>query len=273
MKDFPHCTIKRTDAERCMAEVDICDTVMKCPCCCYFLDKRNSVVIDDIVDNIEELPEELTIIKIPLLPTPASSYYFSFTGVEHIIFNLFKTTNKKQKEHLERSKTYFKVYYEKDPLFTIPIIMIEVIFLKKLNEKAIDELWKMLKTEIIMFTGSVGDIEHIQVNVIQDLIKALHVPLLIGLDEFEFEGALKKHNFSMEQIKEMNYLHSVSVTKLKMSEIINNNKLTLFDEQREAIQKEKEEKLRNDKDVVEAIEAIFGKRDKEEDEEFDDLPF
>jgi DNA-binding transcriptional MerR regulator len=97
--------------------------------------------------------------------------------------------------------------------------------------------------------------------------------LLIGLDEFEFEGALKKHNFSMEQIKEMNYLHSVSVTKLKMSEIINNNKLTLFDEQREAIQKEKEEKLRNDKDVIEAIDAIFGKRNDEEDEEFDDLPF
>lgn len=272
MKNFPHCTIKRTDAERCMVEVDTCETqVMKCPCCCYFLDKRNTVVIEDIVDNIEELPEELTIIKIPLLPTPASTYYYSFNGVETIIYNLFKTSNKKQKEHLERSKTYFKVYYENDSLFTIPQIMIEVIFLKKLNEKAIDELWNTLKTEIIMFTGSVGDIEHIHVNDIEDLIKALHVPLLIGQDEFEYEGVLKKHNFSMEQIKEMNYLHSVSVTKLKMNEIINNNKLTLFDEQRLAIQKEIEDKIIKDGDVAEIVDAIFGKRKIED--ESDDLPF
>jgi hypothetical protein len=60
-----------------------------------------------------------------------------------------------------------------------------------------------------------------------------------------------------------------------MVDIINNKKLTLFDEQRESIQKEKEEKLRNDKDVIEAIDAIFSKRnvEEEQEEELDDLPF
>ena len=270
MKDFPHCTIKRTDAERCMAEVDICDTVMQCPCCCYFLDKRNTIVIENILNDIDELPEELTVIRIPLLPTPSTIYYYSFNGIETIIYNLFKTTNKKQKEHLEKKDAFFKVYYEKDTLFTIPQIIIEVIFLKRLNEKALDELWDILKSEIVMFTGAVGDIINLKINKNSDLTKAFQVPLLIGIDEFEYEGPLKKHKFSLEQIREMNYLHSVSVLYLKMNEIINNNKLTLFDEQRVAIQKEMEAKFSNDKDVVEAIDAIFGNP---REEEFDDLPF
>jgi ATP-dependent exoDNAse (exonuclease V) beta subunit len=55
-----------------------------------------------------------------------------------------------------------------------------------------------------------------------------------------------------------------------MDEIINNNKLTLFEEQRESIQKEMEESYRNDKDVVEVIDAIFGKQREDESNE---LPF
>jgi hypothetical protein len=274
MKNFPHCLITKTDVERCLSIVNVCDSVMTCPCCCYFLDKRNSVVIEGITNEIDKLPKELTIIKIPLLPTPETIHYYSFNSIETIIYNLFRTVNKKQKQHLESGDAFLKVYYEKDPLFTIPQIVIEVIFFNKLKEKTVDELRNTLKSEIILFTGAVGDIFNISVDNAEDLTNALHVPLLIGVEEFELEGALKKHNFSSEQIMDMNYLHSVSVTYLKMSEIINNNKLTLFDEQREAIQKEKEDKLRNDKDVIEAIDAIFGKRNgEEEEEELDDLPF
>ena len=58
--------------------------------------------------------------------------------------------------------------------------------------------------------------------------------------------------------------------KLVQDEIINNNKLTLFEEQRESIQKDMEEKFRNDKDVVEVIDAIFGKQREDESNE---LPF
>jgi hypothetical protein len=118
-----------------------------------------------------------------------------------------------------------KIYYKKDPLFTLPIIMIEVIFMNFLNEKAFDELWKTLKTEVLFFTGSVGDIEHVYLGDIEDLIKVLHVPLLIGQPEFKLEGVFLKYNFSEEQILELNYVHSIGVTKLKMDEIINNNKI------------------------------------------------
>ena len=273
MKDFSHFTINRNDAERCLVEVDLCSDseVMKCPCCCYFLDKKNTMIIEDIVKEIDEIPKELTMIRIPLLPTPETIYYYSFDGIETIIYNLFKTNNKKLIEHLKKIDAFFKVYYEKDPLFTIPQIIIEIIFQKKINTKAEDEFWGILKNEIIMFTASVGDIINLNISNTNDLIKAFQVPLLIGIDAFEYEGALKKHNFSLEQIKQLNYLHSVSVLYLKMDNIINNNKLTLFDEQREAIQKEMEEKLRHDKDVIEVVDAFFGKKNNQE--EYDDLPF
>jgi hypothetical protein len=270
MKNFPHCSIKRTDAERCYVEATICDEVMSCPCCCYFLDKRNTVVSEDIIDAIEEVPEKISLIRIPLLPTPANMVYFNYLGIETIIYNLFRTSNKKQVKNLSQGDTYLKVYYKKDPLFTLPIIMVEVIFMKFLNEKAYDELWKTIKTEVLFFTGSVGDIEHIYLDDIEALIKVLHVPLLIGQPEFKLEGVLMKHNFSEEQIFELNYVHSISVQKLKMSEIINNNKLTLFEEQRVGIQKDIQDKINQDDDVTDVFEAIFGKPRQVE---FDDLPF
>ena len=268
MNDFSHFKINRIDAERCLVEVDLCSNseVMSCPCCCYFLDKRNTVISEEIVDAIEELPEKISLIRIPLLPTPANMVYFNYLGIETIIYNLFKTTNKKQVKNLSQGDTYLKVYYKKDPLFTLPIIMIEVIFTKFLNEKAFDELWKTLKTEVLFFTGSVGDIEHIYLDDIEDLIKVLHVPLLIGYPEFKMEGVLKTK--SELELLELNYIHSISVQKLKMDEIINNSQLVLFEDQRICIQKD----LNKEKDEIDrAINAIFSNEKTEE--EFDDLPF
>lgn len=269
MKNFPHCSIKRTDAERCYVEATICDEVMSCPCCCYFLDKRNTVISEEIVDAIEELPEKISLIRIPLLPTPANMVYFNYLGIETIIYNLFRTSNKKQVKNLSQGDTYLKVYFKRDSLLTLPIIMIEIIFMKSLNEKAFDELWKTLKTEVLFFTGSVGDIEHVYLNDIEDLIKVLHVPLLIGQPEFKMEGVLKTK--SELELLELNYVHSISVQKLKMDEIINNNKLTLFEEQRLGIQKDIKDKAHKESDVADLVSAIFGNEKNQE--VYDDLPF
>ena len=262
MNNFPHCSIKKNDVERCTLVVDLCESdVMSCPCCCYFLDKRNTLVTEEIVDKIDVLPENISMIRIPLLPTPANIRYFNYHGVETIIFNVFSSKNKKQIKHLSQGDTYLKVYYKKDPLFVLPIIMIEIIFMKSLNEKVFDELWKTLKAEVLFFTGSVGDIEHIYLDDIEDLIRILHVPLLIGHPEFKLEGVLLNYKLTEEEIFQLNYIHSISVTKLKMDEIINNNQLILFKEQRTCILKEIKEKINGE--VI----------DETEDDDIDDLPF
>ena len=263
MNNLPHCYIKKIDVERCMVLVDLCETadVMSCPFCCYFLDKRNTVITEEIVNTIDVLPEKISLIRIPLLPTPANMHLFNYHGVETIIYNLFKTTNKKQIKYLSKGDTYLKVYFKKDPLFVLPIIMIEIIFMKALNEKSFDELWKTLKAEVLFFTGSVGDIEHNYLYNIEDLKKILLVPLLIGHPEFKLEGVLLNYKLTEEDIFQLNYIHSISVTKLKMDEIINNNQLILFKEQRTCILKEIQDK-KNGKLI-----------DETEDDDIDDLPF
>jgi len=56
-----------------------------------------------------------------------------------------------------------------------------------------------------------------------------------------------------------------------MDEIINNNKLTLFEEQRLGIQKDIKDKTYTDEEVADLVTAIFGNDEKQE--EYDDLPF
>ena len=80
------------------------------------------------------------------------------------------------------------------------------------------------------------------------------------------EGVLKTK--SELELLELNYIHSISVQKLKMDEIINNSQLVLFEDQRICIQKD----LNKEKDEIDrAINAIFSNEKTEE--EFDDLPF
>jgi hypothetical protein len=272
MRRCPEFKLSETEVDKCSLSVDICENVLECPCCCYFVDRKNRMDIVDFLDSINDLPNEVTQLKIPILPTPSNKYYYHLNGIETIIYNIFKDFHKKMKADLEKGLAVLKVYYEKDPLFTMPIIQIEIIFLYRLHSKTIDELWKRLKAEVLYFTGSVGEINIISAHKdLHELERILSIPLLVGHPEFKKEGALLKHNFSEEQIKEMNYIHIIGLITLDMPEIINNNKLTLFKVQRESIQKEMEKKFRNDKDVIDAIDAIFGKP--REDEEFDDLPF
>jgi hypothetical protein len=267
------------DAKKCEIEVDLCDNVLECACCAFFLEKYKQVVVDEIIDELNNLPREITRVKIPLLPVPDNKSYYSFNGIETIVFNFFRTNNLKQKQELEKQKSYLKIYYEKNSLFNLPIIQIEVIFFGKLHSKTIDSFWKTLKAEILFFTGSVGDIDVINVTSKEQLSDLLRMPLLIGYPEFKLNGALFEHKFSLEQIDEMNYLHSMKVITLNMGEVINNKTLDLFEYQREFIKQKRlksnrySDGLDND-EINELIQAIFPSEDNIEREDmFNDLPF
>jgi len=227
------------DAKKCEIEVDLCDNVLECACCAFFLEKYKQVVVDEIIDELKNLPKEITRVKIPLLPVPDNKSYYSFNGIETIVFNFFRTN----------------------------------------NSKTIDSFWKTLKAEILFFTGSVGDIDVINVTSKEQLSDLLRMPLLIGYPEFKLNGALFEHKFSLEQIDEMNYLHSMKVITLNMGEVINNKTLDLFEYQREFIKQKRlksnrySDGLDND-EINELIQAIFPSEDNIEREDmFNDLPF
>lgn len=281
MKSCNRFNVKSLDTKNCLVEIDVCDNVMECVTCSYFLQKRNQVITNEIISSEKKLPKKITRIKIPLLPLPANKPYYSYNGIETIIYNLFRTDNNKHINGLLKYKSVIKVYYEKNSLFNVPIIQIEVIFFGSLHPKSIDELWETLKKDILFFTGSVGDIDKLEISNQAELEKILEIPLLIGCPEFKLEGVFKEHKFSMEQLTEMNYLHLVSPIPLEMNSVINNNTLELFQVQREAIERDElnstknQDKYRND-DVSNVINALCSKnrnnRNNNLDNE-DDLPF
>jgi len=254
-------SIKKSDVERCMIEVDLAEVeIMKSPCCCFFLDKRNTMEIEKIIDGLKELPEELNIIEIPIYPSPASTNNFSLDGIENIVFNLFRKIDIKQIE--ETNTAFLKVYFEKDPLFTIPMIKIEVIFFNEL--KLLNELRNVLRNEIIALTGSIGEIKKIKVISIEDVIRALQIPLLIGQDMFVNEGAFKKHNFTSNQITELNNLYTIPVIELEINEILSNIDVNLFNQHRRENEEIEEENTK--KADPDFITSLFNNKS-------DELPF
>lgn len=274
---FPLLTKQSIDS--CLRSIELCDDIMTCSCCCYFLEIHKQGVVDEIIENLSAIPKKITRIKIPLYPLPDNLFYYSFDGLSTIVYNLLKTDNEKHKKSVEKHQAFLKIYYEKNSLFNLPVIQMEVIFFGELKSKVIDEYWKTLKAEVLFFTGSVGDIDNIIVEGIDHLQELFKIPLLFGYPEYKDEGVLKENGFSAEQIKEMNYLHSMQLLPLEMRNVINNNTLDLFPLQKEAIQNEETIRRDNPSDLedIDIIRAIFGNEsnypDMQSDEDLIDLPF
>jgi hypothetical protein len=271
------------DYERYFYEIDLVDNVMEHIGSLFVLDKRNNIITEEILED-NFLPKKITHLKLKILPTENNKFYYSFSGIETIVFNLFNNLNKKRiKEDLERCKTYFKVYYIKDEMYNVPILCLDLIFLKKLLNETIEFLWKKLKVEVFFFTGNVGDIKVIDFITPNKVSKVLKIPLLVGYPEFKNEGVLKTYNFSDEQIKDMNTIHGVPVMKIDMKKIINNSTLSLFDEMRELIKKSNNEVDTDDlteDEVDDIVYNLFGTNDNDEikdiimdDYDDNDLPF
>lgn len=238
MCSINHLEVVRRDINSCLSEIDLCDNLMECACCCFYLEKSKELLVNQFLKQENTHPKKITRIKIPLYPLPSNRPYFNFNGIETIIYNLLKTEKEKYVGEFKKYKSVLKVYYEKNSLFNLPVIQLEVIFLGRLNDKTIDKLWKSLKEEVLYFTGSVGDIDIIDIHNQENLKELLRIPLLIGCPEFKLNGLLQEHRFSSSQIKEMNYLHTVNITLLDMDKIINNNDFDLFKLQRASIEDE-----------------------------------
>jgi hypothetical protein len=120
----------------------------------------------------------------------------------------------------------------------------------------------------------------ISINGLNHLEEILRIPLLFGYPEFKYEGALRENEFTLEQIKEMNYLHSMQVQPMEISKVINDNALDLFVNLKEAIEGEESKKTDcksnlSDEDIVRAIfnnKVEFSENDIDDEIE-DELPF
>jgi hypothetical protein len=81
------------------------------------------------------------------------------------------------------------------------------------------------------------------------------------------EGLLKSKRFREEQIEEMNHIHGIAPLKLDMDYVVNNSRVALFDDIREAIKLSRKEKIQDVEDVHDYIITLFPQDD------MDELPF
>lgn len=107
----------------------------------------------------------------------------------------------------------------------------------------------ILQSEIVLFTGTVGDVETVELRTDEDIENLFHVPLYVGCPEFKLEGLLKSKRFREEQIEEMNHIHGIAPLKLDMDYVVNNSRVALFDDIREAIKLSRKEKIQDVEDV------------------------
>ena len=265
MKKTSTINITQNDLDRCLAGVQLCDNVMSHPCSLFFLDRRNRRILNEIKPM--QLPAEVTTIQIQIVPTEGTKFYYSLNGIETIIYNLLRNDVKPFEKDIKRGDVYLKVYYEQDGLFTLPVICIELIFMTKLHPKSVDRFWLMLQSEIVLFTGTVGDVETVELRTDEDIENLFHVPLYVGCPEFKLEGILKSKRFCKEQIDEMNHIHGISPLKLDMDYVVNNSRVALFDDIRETIKLSHTEKTQDLEDAHDYIITLFPQDD------IDELPF
>lgn len=269
MTEISDINLVREDYEKCYYQIELVDNVMEHPCSLFILDKRNYLNVEEII-GLNPLPKQITRIKLEIIPTEENKIYYSFSGIETIIHNLFSNINKKIiRKNLEKGNTYFKVYYLKDEMYNIPILNLDFIFFNPLLPQTINFLTSKLRVEGLYFTGSIGKIEVINDTTLENLKKILSIPLLVGHPEFKKSGVLKMYDFSPEQIKEMNYIHGVSLIHLPMVKCINNPNISIFDDIRQLIMFEENRlKDKKEKDLDRFIEDLFNQVSEE-----NELPF
>ncbi len=238
--------------------LEICDNPLECLHCSYLLDKLNNLAVDKILISTPKLPEEVTRIKVPILPIPNNVPFYSYKGIEYLVSRIFKNYNWIKQKKSGIYTPYLKLYFEKNSLFTLPVLQIEIIFLKLLPQKTFVNFIEILETDIPFITGSVGKIEEIEIRDTSELSEILKKPLIFGLPEFKLSGVLFEHGFTEEQIMELNYLHTHLPHLLNVDEKTNQVGLDFLRTQKTMIEEKLQKRQSEEKNCrSEFIASIF----------------
>jgi hypothetical protein len=241
MNNSNHKTFKRINDDK--LEMTICDDLMNCPECVYSIFKIQEQVVNEIIENYyDDIPLELTRIKISINPSEDNVKHYSFQGIEEIIKQLFNSgENINQKELIEYD-IYLKVFFSKNNLYTIPVLTIEIFILKNICDSSLIGFSNFLNANLINLIGGKGTIERIKITHPLLLKKLLGTPLMLGQQPFSLDGIYKTLKFTERQLTEMNHLLGASIIRLNNFQLLIEKEPHPFDEMRSMIFEEKKDK-------------------------------
>jgi len=206
-----------------------CDEPLKCSVCIDKLLQNNLKSITDFVID-KSLPENITRVRIEIPSNRLNVYeYFSYRGVETIILNVFKFNERHIVQDLRNGDVIFRVFYDKDYYYTLPVMFIDVFFLKSLQPETIKVINDNIKTTLLVYTLGKGSIELLSINSVNSILDCFDTKLLIGHPFFNKKDYPFLNSFSEEKVDEMNYFFENPLMKMNMREVLNNPLLSLFD--------------------------------------------
>ena len=77
---------------------------------------------------------------------------------------------------------YLKVYYQNSSIYTLPVLCIDIFFFKELSSQTTDFLNLKIKTDLLVFTNGVGNIEFIRSPNLDSVYDLLVIPRCFLLD-------------------------------------------------------------------------------------------
>jgi hypothetical protein len=209
-----------------------CIQPLKCHLCLDKIVQQNLKSFTDFVLD-KSLPEHITTLTIEIPSFKENVFnYFNFDGVDTIVYNLFKQTDRSIVHDLRNGDVLLKISYSKDDFFVIPKLVLKITFLKQLLPETINEIRMKIKTTLLVYTLGFGQISETKIDNIKDLMDCFRDDLQVGIDLFSNTTNHILNSISNQNIDEMNFFLFNPLLKVKIREVVNNPLMSLFNEKK-----------------------------------------
>lgn len=212
-----------------------CDNPNTCFLCLDGLFQRNTCFLTDFIFD-KSLPYFITQITLQVPPIENNLIkYFSLDGIDIIFYNFFKTTKREVIHDLRNGEVLFRVSLREDRFYTLPILFIEVYFLKKLEDFTIQFLNENIKTLFLTNTLGTGSIKIFDKISIKSIEEMLRVDFVIGMEKFTKYSHSFFNSYSDRQVDEINYLLDIQSKRIDFRSLLNNPLISLFQEKKRVL--------------------------------------
>jgi hypothetical protein len=201
----------------------------------FFMNRINNQDAE-IFSSGRQYPFPITTIEIKVKPQKEVMYLYSIFGIETIFQSLFQNPAPHIKKELVAPETFLKVFLEKDPLYTIPILNLHIYILSEITNGAMEFLKTNLFEEVFTRTHSKGIIWTKDVYSERELAQTMKMPVSMGSEPFTSQNIPSSIYLHPCQLQEMNLFHLLRLSYVDLENFMETEHLKIWDDLQCAIE-------------------------------------
>lgn len=206
----------------------LCNQPFKCFTCLEKLNGENKKVISDLFFD-KSLPDYITHLTLEIPPTLNNiTNYYSFDGVDTILYNFFKLYNRVVIQDLRNGDVLFRLSLRVDEIYSFPKLILEFVFLKKLSDITLKTFEDTFKTLLLVYTKGSGKVELISDLSEKKILNHLNIDYLLGVSNIEINNFPFLNSISEKQISEIRSFLNFPFSKIELKHVINNPLMSFF---------------------------------------------